>query len=78
LRAQSTPTRVAPDTCDVVVEAPLDMATERGSPALHDRPGRFANMRRQRMYLLVRGKRVLEDGLERHEGHRYRRTRLVL
>jgi hypothetical protein len=30
------------------------------------------------MRLLVRGKRVLEDGLERREGHRYLRTRLVL
>src|SRR4029450_4404124 len=72
------PIQVIPDKCDVAVEARLGMATERGSPALHDSPGRFANMRRQRMYLLCRGKRVVEDGLERHEGHRYRRTRLVL
>src|SRR5205823_5087417 len=50
-------------------------ATERGSPTLHDGPGGLADVGRQRVGLLVGRKRVLEDGLERHESHRCLRTR---
>jgi hypothetical protein len=38
-------------------------------PALHDGAGGSADMGGERVRLLVGGKRILEDGLERHEGH---------
>src|SRR5215510_10893285 len=68
------PTRVVPDTCDVAVGARLDMAAQRGGPTLHESTCSSADVERERMRLLVGGKRVLEDGLERHEGHRCLRT----
>src|SRR5215831_14200407 len=70
LRTRPMPTRVVPDTCDVAVGARLDMAAQRGGPTLHERACSSADVERERMRLLVGGKRVLEDGLERHEGYR--------
>jgi hypothetical protein len=71
-------TRVVPDTRDVAVGALLDRTAQRRRPALYDGAGRFADVRRQGVRLLVGRKRVLEDRLEGHEGHRCLRTRLVL
>ena len=68
--------RIVPDTGDVPVGTGLDMAPEGRRPAPHERVGRFADMRRERVRLLVGRKRVLEDGVKRHEGHRGLRTRL--
>ena len=78
LRTRPMPTRVVPDTCDVAVGACLDMAAQRGGPTLHDGACGSADVGRERMRLLVGWKRVLEDGLERHEGHRCLRPRRVV
>src|SRR4029453_16470639 len=74
LRTCSVAARVVPNTCDVAVGARLDMAAQRGGPTLHDSACGSADVGRERMRLLVGGKRVLKDGLERHEGHRCLRT----
>src|SRR5215813_6482269 len=76
LGAGAMPTRVVPDTRHMTVGARLDMAAERGGATLHDGTGRFPDMGGQQVGLLVSRKRVLEDGLKRHEGHRCLRTRL--
>src|SRR5215510_6730649 len=68
------PARVVPDTGDVAVGARLDMAAQRGGPTWHERACSSADVGRERMRLLVGRKRVLEDGLERHEGKRGDRT----
>ena len=70
--------RVVPDTGDVAVRARLDMAAQRGGPTLHEGACGSADVSREWMRLLVGGKRVLEDGLERHEGHRCLRPRRVV
>src|SRR5262249_10950590 len=70
--------RVVPDTGDVAVGARLDMAAQRGGATLHDGACGSADVGRERVHLLVGGKRVLEDGLERHEGHRCLRPRRVV
>ena len=49
LGAGAMPTGVVPDTRHMAVGARLDMATERGSPTLHDGPGGFADVGGQRM-----------------------------
>ena len=47
-------------------------------PALHNGAGGSADVSGERVRLLVGWKRVLEDGLERHEGHRCLRLRLMV
>src|SRR5215470_8489078 len=67
--------RVVPDTGDVAVRARLDMTAQGGCPALHEGVRGSAHVGRQGMALLIGGKGVLEDGLERDERHRDLRTR---
>src|SRR5262249_15360038 len=74
LRAGTMPTRVVPDTRHMAVGARLDMAAERGGATLYEGTGRFPDVSGQQVELLVSRKRVLEDGLKRHEGHRCLRT----
>ena len=78
LRTRPRPTRVVPETCDVAVRAGLDMAAERGGATLPNGGRGGADVGRERRRLLVGGKRVLEDGLERHEGQRCLRPRRVV
>src|SRR5215471_7582176 len=78
LRTCPMPTRVVPDTCNVAVGARLDMAAQRGGPTLHNGAGGSADVGRERMRLLIGWKGVLEDGLERHEGHRCLHPRRVV
>src|SRR5262245_48628883 len=66
--------RVVPDTGDVAVGARLDMTTQGSRPALHEGMRGAAHVGRQGMALLIGGKGVLEDGLERDERHRCLRT----
>ena len=68
------PTRVVPDARHMAVGTRLDMTAQRGRPALHDGARGFADVGGQRMGLLVGGKRVLEDRLQRDERHRCLRT----
>src|SRR5262249_16967966 len=74
LRTRPVPTRVVPDTGDVAVRTRLDMATQRRGPALHDSARGGADVGRQGMALLIGGKGVLEDRLQRDERHRCLRT----
>src|SRR5262245_27955914 len=67
--------RVVPDTGDVAVGARLDMTAQGGCPALHEGVRGSAHVGRQGMALLIGGKGVLEDRLERDERHRCLRTR---
>src|SRR5262245_28368598 len=76
LRTRPMTTRVVPDTGDVAVGARLDMTAQSGRPALHDGACGSADMGGERVQLLVGWKRLLEDGLERHEGHRCLHPRL--
>ena len=76
LGAGARPTRVVPDPHHMAVGARLAMAAERSGATLHDGTGRFPDMGGQQVGLLVSRKRVLEDGLKRHEGYRCLRTRL--
>src|SRR4029434_10464799 len=69
------PTRVVPDARHVAVGTGLHMATEGRRPALHNGARGSADVREQEMRLLIRGKGVLEDRLQGHEGHRGLRTR---
>src|SRR5262245_31838579 len=69
------PARVVPDTGDVAVGARLDMTAQGGRPALDDGMRSAAHVGRQGMALLIGGKGVLEDRLERDERHRCLRTR---
>src|SRR5215510_15137479 len=71
----TVPARVVPDTGDVAVEARLAMTTQGSRPALHEGMRGAAHVGRQGMALLIGGKGVLEDGLERDERHRGLRTR---
>ena len=75
-KAGAMPTRIVPAPQHMAVETCLDMAAERGGPTLHEGTGRFPDMGGQQVGLLVSRKRVLKDGLKRHEGHRCLRTRL--
>ena len=77
LRTGAVAARVIPDTGDVAVGARLDMTAQGGGPTLHDSACSSADVGRERMRLLVGGKRALEDGLERHEGHPCRRTQSI-
>src|SRR5215510_7669715 len=67
--------RVVPDTGDVAIGARLDMTAQGGCPALHEGVRGSAYVGRQGMTLLIDGKGVLEDRLERDERHRCLRTR---
>src|SRR5262247_4947587 len=67
--------RVVPDTGDVAVGARLDMTAQGGCPALHEGVRSSAHMGRQGMTLLIGGKGVLEDRLQRDERHWGLRTR---
>src|SRR5262245_5724771 len=78
LRTGPMPTRVIPDARHMAVRAGLDMAAEDRRPALHDGARRSADVGGEWVRLLVGGKRVLEDGLERHKRHRCLRPRLVV
>src|SRR5215471_1893075 len=69
------PARVVPDTGDVAVGARLDMTAQGGRPAPDDGMRSSAHVGRQGMALLIGGKGVLEDRLERDERHRGLRTR---
>jgi hypothetical protein len=62
--------RVVPHTGDVAVRARLDMTAEGGRPALHEGVRGAAHVGRQGMALLIGGKGVLEDRLQRDERHR--------
>src|SRR5262249_1834560 len=63
-------TRVVPDARHVTVWAGLHMTAEGRRPALHDGARGSADMGGQGMRLLIRGKGVLEDRLQRDECHR--------
>src|SRR5262249_36012480 len=63
-------TRVVPDARHVTVWAGLHMTAEGRRPALHDGARGSADMGGQGMRLLIRGKGVLEDRLQRDERHR--------
>src|SRR5262245_34136364 len=78
LRARPMPTRIVPDARHMAVRTGLDMTTESRRPALHNGAGGSADVGGKRVRPLVGGKRVLEDGLERHEGHRCLRLRLMV
>src|SRR5262249_45964619 len=67
--------RVVPDTGDVAVRARLDMTAQGSRPALHEGMRGAAPVGRQGMALLIGGKGVLGDSLERDERHRGLRTR---
>src|SRR5215471_5530195 len=67
--------RIVPDTGDVAIGARLDMTAQGGCPALHEGVRGAAYVGRQGMALLIGGKGVLEDRLERDERHRSLRTR---
>ena len=64
------PARVVPHTGAVAVGARLDIATQGGRPALHDGVRGAAHVGRQSMALLIGGKGVLEDRLQRDERYR--------
>src|SRR5262247_793626 len=75
LRTGAMPARIVPHTGDVAVGTRLDMTAQRGRPAPDDGMRRAAHVGRQGMALLIGGKGVLEDRLERDERHRCLRTR---
>src|SRR5262249_3332987 len=75
LRACPVATRVVPDPCHVAIGTGLHMAAKGRCPALHNGACGSADMGGQGMRLLIRGKGVLEDRLQGHEGHRGLRTR---
>ena len=64
------PARVVPDTGDVAVRARLDMPAQGGRPAPNEGMRSTAHMGRQGMALLIGGKGVLENRLQRDERHR--------
>src|SRR5262249_15645931 len=78
LRTGPMPTRVVPDTRHVAVRTGLDMTAEERRPTLHDGACGPADVGRERVRLLLARKPLLQDGLERHEGHRCLRSRLVV
>src|SRR5262249_53519431 len=67
--------RVVPDTGDVAVGTRLDMTAQSGRPAPDEGMRGSAHVGRQGMGVLIGGKGVLEDRLERDERHRCLRTR---
>ena len=69
------PACVVPDTGDVTVGARLDMTAQGGRPAPAEGRRGAAHVGRQGMALLIGGKGVWEDRLERDERHRGLRTR---
>lgn len=75
LGARAMAKGVVPDATDMAVGTGVDMATQRCGATRHDGAGRFAHVGRQRLALL--GGRVggLENGWERHQGHRGRGVR---
>src|SRR5512132_435883 len=75
LRTGPMPTGVVPDARHMAVRTPLDMAAQRRRATLHDGPRGAPDVSGQGMRLFVGGKRVLENRLERDEGHRCLRTR---
>jgi hypothetical protein len=68
-------TRVVPEARHVALGTGLHMAAKGRCPALHNGACGSADVRGQEMCLLIRGKGVLEDRLQGHEGHRGLRTR---
>src|SRR2546421_6047512 len=68
------PARVVPHTGDMAVGARLDMTTQGSRSALHEGMRGAAHVGWQGMTLLIGGKGVLEDRLERNERHRCLRT----
>src|SRR5262249_37117199 len=78
LGTRPMPTGVVPDAGHMAIGTCLHMAAQRRRPALHDSTGGSADVGGERVHLLVGGKRVLEDGLERHKGHRCLRPRRVV
>src|SRR5215470_5897088 len=74
LRTGAVAARIVPDTGDVAIRARLDMTAQGGCPALHEGMRSAAHVGRQGMALLIGGKGVLEDRLERDERHRCLRT----
>src|SRR5262249_55166700 len=68
------PTGVVPDAGHMDVRTRLDMAGQRGRPALRVGARGFADVRRQGMGVFIGGKGLLEDRLQRDEGHRCLRT----
>src|SRR4029450_3605370 len=67
--------RVVPAAGDAAVGARLDMPAQSGRSALHEGVRGTAHVGRQGMALLISGKGVLEDRLERDERQRCLRTR---
>jgi hypothetical protein len=78
LGTRPMPTGVVPDAGHMAIGTRWHMAASRRRPALHDGAGGSADVGGERVHLLVGGKRVLEEGLERHEGHRCLRPRRVV
>src|SRR5215468_10533595 len=74
LRARPVSTRVVPEARHMTIRTGLDMAAKRGGATLHDGVGGSAYVGRQGMALLIGGKGVLEDRLQRDERHRCLRT----
>src|SRR5262245_49342953 len=68
------PAGVVPHASDVAVGTRLDMTAEGCRAALHESMCSFADVGGQGMGLLVGRKRVLQDRLQGHEGHRGLRT----
>jgi len=77
LRTRPVSTGVVPDPGDVAVGTGLDMASEGRRPALHDGARSSTDVGGQGMRLGIRGKGVLEDRLQGHEGHQCLRTRAM-
>ena len=75
LRTGAVAARVVPHTGDVAVGARLDMPAEGSRPAPDEGMRGSAHVGRQGMTLLIGGKGVLEDRLQRDERHRGLRTR---
>ena len=75
LRTRPVATRVVPDAGHVAIGTGLHMAAQGRRPALHDGVRGSADVGGQGMRLLIGGKGVLEDRLERDERHRGLRTR---
>jgi hypothetical protein len=76
-RTRSMPTRVVPDAGHVAVGTGLDMAPKGRRATWHDGARRFPDVGGQGMGLLIGWKGILEDRLERHEGHRFLSARVA-
>src|SRR5215471_5240987 len=75
LRTGAVAARIVPDTGDVAIGARLDMTAQGGRSAPDEGMRGSAHVGRQGMTLLIGGKGVLEDRLQRDERHRGLRTR---